>query len=136
MSFDMDSLDAPGATGSYDSMFHSKAITICDALTGGHQPMKSEAAAAAAANTAAAATVGTCQGEQQLQPNDGIEGSTAPRKGAAAAAPEAASDAADGADGDGLAVDGYQFGFVHIKAVDDTGHDRMTANKVRGCRET
>lgn len=33
MSFDVDSLDAPGATGSYDTAFHAKAAAICDALT-------------------------------------------------------------------------------------------------------
>lgn len=27
---------------------------------------------------------------------------------------------------------GYSFGFLHVKAVDDTGHDRMTAMKVGG----
>lgn len=27
---------------------------------------------------------------------------------------------------------GFQFGFLHVKAVDDTGHDHLTALKVRG----
>lgn len=62
MSCEVEQLHAPGATGFYDSAFHSKAATICDALTKG----------------------------------------------------------------------GYEFGFVHVKAVDDTGHDRMVAMKVGG----
>lgn len=60
MSFDMVSIDAPGATGSYNSALHSKAATVCSALTSGD----------------------------------------------------------------------YDFGFVHVKAVDDTGHDRMMTWRV------
>lgn len=62
MSFDIVSLDAPGATGSYDSHFASKAAVAADALVN----------------------------------------------------------------------KGYDFALVHVKAVDDTGHDRMLAMKVRG----
>ncbi len=62
MSFDMDSLDAPGARGDYFSALHSKADTIAAALVDG----------------------------------------------------------------------GYDFGLLHVKAVDDTGHDRMVAMKVGG----
>jgi 2,3-bisphosphoglycerate-independent phosphoglycerate mutase len=29
-----------------------------------------------------------------------------------------------------IALDEYDFGFVHVKAVDDTGHDRNTQLKV------
>lgn len=61
MSFDIDCLDAEGATGSYDSAFHNKSATICDAVIN----------------------------------------------------------------------QGYEFGFVHVKAVDDTGHDRRLQHKVR-----
>mmetsp|Transcript_32653 Transcript_32653/g.82862 ORF Transcript_32653/g.82862 Transcript_32653/m.82862 type:complete len:503 (-) Transcript_32653:247-1755(-) len=61
MSFDVRELEAPGATGFYNSAFHSKAEVICDALARG----------------------------------------------------------------------GYEFGFVHVKAVDDTGHDRRVEMKVR-----
>lgn len=60
MSFDIESLDAPGATGSYDSDFASKAAVATDALVNG----------------------------------------------------------------------GFDFAMVHVKAVDDTGHDRMLAMKV------
>lgn len=60
MSFDIVSLDAPGATGSYDSHFASKAAVAADALVNG----------------------------------------------------------------------GFDFCLVHVKAVDDTGHDRMLAMKV------
>lgn len=61
ISFDIVSLEAPGATGSYDSQFNAKAERITHALT----------------------------------------------------------------------KEGYEFGFVHVKAVDDTGHDRMVTLKVR-----
>jgi len=61
MSLGIDSLDAPGATGSYDSDLASKAATACAALAAG----------------------------------------------------------------------GYEFALLHVKAVDDTGHDRMVAMKVR-----
>jgi 2,3-bisphosphoglycerate-independent phosphoglycerate mutase len=60
LSFDIASLEAPGATGSYDSHFASKAAVATDALING----------------------------------------------------------------------GYDFALVHVKAVDDTGHDRMLAMKV------
>lgn len=60
MSFDIVSLDAPGATGSYDSNFASKAAVAANALV-----------------------------------NEGLD-----------------------------------FCLVHVKAVDDTGHDRMLAMKV------
>ncbi len=30
-----------------------------------------------------------------------------------------------------LTEGGYSFGLLHVKAVDDTGHDRMVAMKVR-----
>ena len=33
----------------------------------------------------------------------------------------------------GLTDGGYEFGFVHVKAVDDTGHDRKPQMKVRVC---
>jgi 2,3-bisphosphoglycerate-independent phosphoglycerate mutase len=62
MSFDIEPLDAPGATGSYDSDFASKAAVACGALVSG----------------------------------------------------------------------GFDFALLHVKAVDDTGHDRMLAMKVRG----
>jgi 2,3-bisphosphoglycerate-independent phosphoglycerate mutase len=62
MSFDIEPLDAPGATGSYDSDFASKAAVACAALVSG----------------------------------------------------------------------GFDFALLHVKAVDDTGHDRMLAMKVRG----
>lgn len=62
MSFDIDSHDAPGATGSYDSDFASKAATAAGLLT----------------------------------------------------------------------ARGYEFVLMHVKAVDDTGHDRMVAMKVGG----
>jgi hypothetical protein len=61
MSFDIQPLDAPGATGSYDSHFASKAAVTCSALVSG----------------------------------------------------------------------GFDFALLHVKAVDDTGHDRMLAMKVR-----
>jgi 2,3-bisphosphoglycerate-independent phosphoglycerate mutase len=60
MSFDIEPLDAPGATGSYDSDFASKAAVACSALVNG----------------------------------------------------------------------GFDFALLHVKAVDDTGHDRMLAMKV------
>lgn len=60
--FGLDSLEAPGATGSYDSHFASKAATAAAALVSG----------------------------------------------------------------------GYDFVMLHVKAVDDTGHDRMLSMKV-GC---
>lgn len=60
LSFDIDALTAPGATGAYNSDFASKASTICRAVT----------------------------------------------------------------------QDGYEFGLVHVKAVDDTGHDRLVSMKV------
>lgn len=60
MSFDMVAIEAPGATGSYNSALHAKASTMCDAMASGQ----------------------------------------------------------------------YDFGFVHVKAVDDTGHDRMMAWRV------
>jgi 2,3-bisphosphoglycerate-independent phosphoglycerate mutase len=60
MSFDIEPLDAPGATGSYDSDFASKAAVACAALVSG----------------------------------------------------------------------GFDFALLHVKAVDDTGHDRMLAMKV------
>lgn len=31
---------------------------------------------------------------------------------------------------DALARDSYDFGFLHVKAVDDTGHDKLLALKV------
>lgn len=62
LSLGLDSLTAPGATGSYNSHFASKAATAAAALTQG----------------------------------------------------------------------GYDFVLLHVKAVDDTGHDRMLAMKVRG----
>ncbi|WIA32441.1 hypothetical protein OEZ86_003263 [Tetradesmus obliquus] len=61
MSFDIQPLDAPGATGSYDSHFASKAAVACGALVNG----------------------------------------------------------------------GFDFALLHVKAVDDTGHDRMLAMKVK-----
>ncbi|KAG2498895.1 hypothetical protein HYH03_003086 [Edaphochlamys debaryana] len=75
LSFDIDALQAPGATGFYNSAFHAKTATVCDALTGRRA--------------------------------DGSPSDTAAK---------------------GLS---YGFGFVHVKAVDDTGHDRMMQNKVR-----
>jgi 2,3-bisphosphoglycerate-independent phosphoglycerate mutase len=62
MSFGVDAVEAPGATGFYTSDFSSKAATMARCLTHG----------------------------------------------------------------------GYSFGFLHVKAVDDTGHDRMVAMKVGG----
>jgi len=32
-----------------------------------------------------------------------------------------------------LSRGGYQFGFLHVKAVDDTGHDFLLKMKVRFC---
>ena len=62
MSLDITAIEAPGATGYYNSAFHAKAATVCDALT-----------------------------QQQ----------------------------------------GYEFGLLHVKAVDDTGHDRRVHSKVQ-----
>lgn len=85
MSFDIDRLEAPGATGAYNSALHAKAATIADALTGVTLPE------------------GQGQDEQQGQGGGGSQ-----------------------------CYAGYEFGFVHVKAVDDTGHDRMVAMKVGG----
>ncbi len=87
MSFDIDRLEAPGATGAYNSALHAKAATVADALTGVTLPEGQEAQ----------------QGQGQGQ-----------GQGGAGSQPYA----------------GYEFGFVHVKAVDDTGHDRMVAMKV------
>ncbi|GFR43969.1 hypothetical protein Agub_g5113, partial [Astrephomene gubernaculifera] len=91
LSFDIDALEAPGATGSYHSAFHAKVDTICDALTGRIRPP---------------------QAAQQQEGGEQQEG-------------EQEEEGGEGGDR------GYEFGFVHVKAVDDTGHDRMAQNKVR-----
>ncbi|KXZ52807.1 hypothetical protein GPECTOR_8g193 [Gonium pectorale] len=69
MSFDIDALEAPGATGSYLSAFHAKAETVCDALTGAQQAPAAEGAetgagadSSAPADRAAAAGGGSGSG--------------------------------------------------------------------------
>ncbi|GIL47029.1 hypothetical protein Vafri_3864 [Volvox africanus] len=116
MSFDIDALDAPGATGSYDSMFHAKVETICDAVTGGYRGPAEEA-------------------REQQQQQQGMQKQSSAASGDAEPSPSAAGPAGEGSPGAGAGAGvnggGYQFGFVHVKAVDDTGHDRMLQNKVR-----
>ncbi|GIL98398.1 hypothetical protein Vretimale_3768 [Volvox reticuliferus] len=129
MSFDIDALDAPGATGSYDSMFHAKVETICDAVTGCYR--------APAEGAREQQQQEQQQQQQEMQAQSGHGGNTTaledakPTSSAAGACVERTTGAEAGA-GNGSGDDGsYQFGFVHVKAVDDTGHDRMLQNKVR-----
>ncbi|GLI58706.1 hypothetical protein VaNZ11_000457 [Volvox africanus] len=127
MSFDIDALDAPGATGSYDSMFHAKVETICDAVTGCYRDPAEGA-----------------REQQQQQQQQGMQGQSSAAGNSKALGDAdpfhlAAGPGGEGSPGAGAVAgngggndDGsYQFGFVHVKAVDDTGHDRMLQNKVR-----
>ncbi|GLC37821.1 hypothetical protein PLESTB_001480100 [Pleodorina starrii] len=136
LSFDIDSLDAPGATGSYDSQFHVKAETICDALTGGHRPNTTTTTTTTGTGTSGAA--GQPQQEQQQQEQQrggGGDDDAAAREGSGAdggAQDKQQQHGGGGSGGGGSGRGGgYEFGFVHVKAVDDTGHDRMVQNKVR-----
>ncbi|KAG2439333.1 hypothetical protein HXX76_004692 [Chlamydomonas incerta] len=107
LSFDIDSLEAPGATGSYNSDLSSKATTICAALTGAISSPDQQ-----------------LQASEQAQADKAEQG----RKEEASQPPALTAEQwANPGPGGG----GYQFGFVHVKAVDDTGHDRMVGFKVR-----
>lgn len=103
LSFDIDSLEAPGATGSYNSNLSSKATTICAALTGA-----------------------VSSPEQQLQAME-----LSKEKEEKEEEPQPPVLTAEQCANPGPGGGGYQFGFVHVKAVDDTGHDRMVGFKVR-----
>ncbi|KAI3743458.1 hypothetical protein L1987_61167 [Smallanthus sonchifolius] len=83
LSFGIDILEAPGATGDYRTLLTSKATTIAKALSA---PMR------------------TC-------PNVFVPGEDEHKPGVS---------------------DGYDFGFLHIKAIDDAGHDKASVFKVKG----
>ena len=95
-------MEAPGATGDYHTDLTSKARTALSYLL-----PRSSSAAAPAGLGAAAATHG------------------APSEGQArAGGGQLADAAAAGREGE------FDLGFVHIKAVDDAGHDKSCSKKV------
>ena len=115
MSLGIDALDAPGATGSYDSDFASKAAVVRGGM---------HACAAHLAWVLRHACTPLCctavAWRQRL-----------PRSAAVAAGPTPRMHAAPAMQAcEALISGGYDFALLHVKAVDDTGHDRMVAMKV------
>eukprot|EP00798_Chlamydomonas_sp_ICE-L_P006636 gene6636-3293_t len=145
MSFDVDCIEAKGATGYYDSAFHNKATTMSTALMPpGLAVILEKARAAAAATAAAAAPVPI---KRKRQPEGGV--------GAAAAAPvpikrkQQLEDGVEAVEGDANISKGgveasesdankpaplgsEELGSADIGNIpsDDTGHDRRVQMKV------
>ncbi len=145
MSFGIDCIEAPGATGYYNSAFHNKATTICDALTAPLITTQTVSPAQAAPAEAAPAEAGSstrttdvtgisegCRAQgskRQLEAGVHDEGGGGVDEAGAAAAAATAAAAAAGSSAAGSSAAGTwqpasDFGFLHVKAVDDTGHDR------------
>uniref|UniRef100_A0A7S3QZE0 Metalloenzyme domain-containing protein n=1 Tax=Dunaliella tertiolecta TaxID=3047 RepID=A0A7S3QZE0_DUNTE len=116
MSFDIDQIEAPGATGYYNSAFHNKASTICNALTWELTGQSADGASQ--------------EGQSKSALDHSTSGSQAEHEDGAGLRSDGTA-AASSSGGQAGSRKVYDFGFVHVKAVDDTGHDLRLTMKVR-----
>ncbi|KAF5840262.1 2,3-bisphosphoglycerate-independent phosphoglycerate mutase-domain-containing protein [Dunaliella salina] len=122
MSFDIDQIEAPGTTGYYNSAFHNKSSTICDALT---WELKGQAT-----DVASCADVASHTGQPKRSSDQNTRENQAEQEDGAGSRSNGTA-AASCSGGQTDSRKNYDFGFVHVKAVDDTGHDLRLTMKVR-----